>query len=289
MSKIIIPDHLTGKDLWKYLKENKSALIKQKKAVFKRFDPVTHSTMFITDSVQSATKAAGEDTKEDTGVLRVRVVANTSYWCDSQMDVLLPGAAKKSMKERKGMIPHLKNHDWTIEAELGDVVSIKYEDIPLKSLGLNREGTANCIVFETDILKEYDEVLYKRYKAGKVKQHSIGLFYVNLELAVNAPDDDFYEEEYKVWKKHIDKILNPEVPEQRGYFWVSSEFKLMENSAVLFGSNILTPTLEVDGESQKSTSMQPDESTEEKPQEKTVEPETPKGVDWGKIADRLTI
>lgn len=283
MSKITIPEHLKGKDLYKYLVENKSALIRQKKSILKRTDSVSYSTMFINSAGELANKAAGEGMKEtDSGIVRVKVVANTSLWCDSQMDVLLPDSAKKSMKERKGMIPHIHDHIWEVEAELGDVVNIYYQDLPIKELGYNKAGNTQCLVFETDIRKDYNEKIYNRYRNGKIKQHSIGLFYVHLELAIN---DSEYEKEIDFWNKYVDQVINKEVVEEAGYFWVVPEYKLMENSAVLFGSNILTPTLEVDGES-KCTAEEPPVGTPGQPHKE--EAPGPVVVDWSKIADRLT-
>lgn len=289
MSKVIIPEDLKGKELYKFLVENKSALIRQKKAIMKRGEEVYHSTMYVSSSGELSTKAVGEAAvsvpESDTGVVRVKVVANTALWCDSQMDVLLPDNAKRSIKERRGMIPHIHDHIWEMDAELGDVVNIYYQDFPLKDLGVEKPGTAQCLVFETDIRKDYNEKAYRKYKAGKVKQHSIGLFYVTLELAINDPD---YEKEIDFWNKYINQVINKEVCEEKGYFWVVSEIKLMENSAVLFGSNILTPTVEVDGESQKSTSDEPPVGTPGKPPLKTENP-PPAAIDWSRIADRLTI
>ncbi len=284
MSKIIIPTNLKGKELYKFLVENKSALIKQKKSVMKRTDPVCYSTMFINAAGQLETKGVGDDNKVvDTGITRVKVAMNTALFCDSQMDVLLPDSAKKSMKERKGMIPHIHDHKWEVEAELGDVQNIYYQDLPIKDLGYNKSGTAQALIFETDIRKDYNEKLYTRYKAGKIKQHSIGLFYVTLELAINDPE---YEKEIDFWNKYYDQVINKEVIDESGYFWVVSEYKLMEGSAVLFGSNILTPTLEIDGESTKSTEQEPTTVTSEQPHTKT-ESVIPVGVDWEKIANKL--
>ena len=41
------------------------------------------------------------------------------------------------------------------------------------------------------------------------------------------------------------KAANPEVAEEYGYFWVVGEAKDREGSAVVLGSNFVTPTLEV--------------------------------------------
>lgn len=285
MSKVVIPANLKGKELYKFLIANKDAIIAQKKAYMKRCDPVEFAAMKVQDISRSAIKAdkPGETTApEDNGVLRVKVVANTALWCDSHMDVLLPDNAKKSLKERKGMIPHLHDHKWEMDAEVGDVANIYYQDIELKELGLNKPGTAQCLIFETDIREDYNPKVYSKYKAGKVKQHSIGLFYVTLELAINDSD---YEKEQDFWNKYIDQVINKEVCEDAGYFWVVSEIKLVENSAVLFGSNILTPTL-ADEDKSDITSTEPLTSTPPEPK-KSATPPKQKGIDYSKLATRF--
>jgi len=250
--KVIIPKNLKGPALTEFLLENKSALIAQKKAMPVKFcDAVSYVPDLIVDKNGKIIKASNsvKADVEDSGVIRVKVVANTSLWCDSQMDVLLLDSAKKSIRERKGLIPHLHDHIYSIEAELGIVKGIYYQDIPLSELGLTKPGNAQCLIFESDIYKSDNERIYNKYKAGRIKQHSIGLQYVKLELAIN---DEESEKEFDFWNKYINQVINPEVPMERGFFWVVPEYKLLENSAVLFGSNILTPTLSVGEESNKS-------------------------------------
>ena len=75
-----------------------------------------------------------------------------------------------------------------------------------------------------------------------MNQHSIGLQYVKIELAINDKDE---KEEFKAWEKYFPLAINKSKAESQGYFWAVKEYKLLENSAVLFGSNELTPTLEV--------------------------------------------
>jgi hypothetical protein len=69
----------------------------------------------------------------------------------------------------------------------------------------------------------------------------VGMQYVKIDLAVNDEDE---EEEYKVWQDNIGKIANREAVEKEGFFWLVREAKLIEISAVLMGSNPITPTLE---------------------------------------------
>tara|TARA_R110000796_G_scaffold182986_1_gene299474 strand:- start:192 stop:557 length:366 start_codon:yes stop_codon:yes gene_type:complete len=90
-------------------------------------------------------------------------------------------------------------------------------------------------------MKEYNSKVFNEYKSGRITQHSVGMQYVKMDLAVN---DEEYEEEYKVWKDNIDNLGNSEQANEKGYFWFVREAKLIEISAVLLGSNSLTPTLE---------------------------------------------
>jgi hypothetical protein len=65
--------------------------------------------------------------------------------------------------------------------------------------------------------------------------------YINLALAVN--DGESYPNEFKVWQDVIGKVGNRKAAEEQGYFWAVKEAALIETSAVLAGSNELTPTM----------------------------------------------
>lgn len=262
MDRIIIDENLKGEHLVKFLHANKSALITQKKSAEKWCDAITFNPISFEEKTKLAFKSDAPDagSAAESGVLRVKVVANTSMYMDSASDVLLRDSASKSMKERKGLIPHLKNHGRTLDDEVGKVRKIYYEEISLKDLGWNKSGTAQALVFETDILKAYDESTFTKYLNGRINQHSIGLKYVQLDLAIYDEDDN---KEMEFWNKYIDDIINKDDAISQGYFWVVPEYKLIENSAVLFGANILTPTLSTSG---KSNHNQPgDEPTDDDP------------------------
>jgi len=253
-----IVETLSGKEKFDFLIAHKSELIAEKKSIIKESDIMVKVPEFVVEK-QFTTKAAGA-TESNPDVIRVKIVANTANWMDSQGDVLLPGAAKKSIRERKGMIPHLKNHEHKIDSNIGDVVDIYLKELTLKELGLKQSGSAEAIIMESDVRKDYDPKAFLQYKEGRIKQHSIGLQYVKLLLAIN---DEEYDEEFDIYNKYIGQIINRKEAEEQGYFWVVPEFKLLENSAVLFGSNFLTPTLEVKD--------QPDEGTHDEPPVKPTE------------------
>ena len=84
--------------------------------------------------------------------------------------------------------------------------------------------------------------MFNEYRLGHVKNHSVGMRYVTLDLAIN---DEAYLANYELWNKYIDKIANKDDAEQQGYFWPVTEAKVVEGSAVPLGSNIITPTQSV--------------------------------------------
>ena len=67
----------------------------------------------------------------------------------------------------------------------------------------------------------------KKYKQNKVKNHSVGMRYVKLDLAMNS-ESKWDEEEKKVWDKYYPIVANKEVADERGYFWVVTEAKIIE-------------------------------------------------------------
>lgn len=244
-------DHLKGKDLFNFLVENKKALINEKKSMPIKFsDPsiseikfqaITKSGIAIKDGMQTTS----ED-PENSEVIRVTVVANSCNVMDSASDVLIPNSAKRSIQQRKSMMVHLSNHDYRIQAKVGEVVDVLLKNVSWQDLGYSAQGNTQCIIFVTDVYKSYDAAIFNQYKLVKINQHSIGLRYVDIELAINDPD---YEKEIDFWNKYIDDVINKDEAIAQGYMWIVKEIQLLENSSVLFGCNQYTPTLNTSGKS----------------------------------------
>jgi len=238
---------LRGKERLKFLVENEKDLKAEKKSLIKKCDPVScaPSTFEYVAEGNGFTKKAIINGKipPDAEVFNAVVVANTSMWCDSHMDVLLKNSAKKSIQQRgrAGLIPFIHDHIYELTARIATVNRIFYQDVELRKLGVKQDGTAQCLMFDGDIRRELNEEVFNLYRKGYVNQHSIGLRYIDLMLAINEPDDEFYEPYYKVWKKYIDDIINKDYVVEQGYFWAVPEYELLENSGVLLGSNVLTP------------------------------------------------
>lgn len=256
-------DHLKGKELYKFLVENKKALINEKKSLPVKFaDGFVHSTKLQFKTKSGAFKdVMSNDTEDptDTDVLRVEVIANTCLWMDSQSDVLLIDSSKRSIKNNKDMMKHIHDHIYQVSAKIGEVVNVELRTMAWKDLGVQIPGSTQVIVFITDVMKSYNEQIFNQYKAGKINQHSIGLRYVTLEMAINDPD---YEKEIDFWNKYIDLIGNKQEAIDQGYFWIVPEIKLLENSCVLFGSNPLTPTISTSGKNHSTGSTLKDDDVE---------------------------
>lgn len=233
-----IIDKIDKSERIQFLKANKEALIEQKKEAIKHAMPVSLSL--------PVTKTPNKSEPIDLtnkSVIEVKVICNLSMYMDSHRDVQGDKCWNKSIQEGQDKFYHTKNHSYKVDDQVGVVKTVAMETVNLKDLGINSSiKTGQALVMESDIYKALDEKLFTQYGLGLVKQHSVGMLYVKLELAINDQDE---EEEFKIWTKYIDKVINKEVAEKYGYFWYVAESKLIENSAVTRGSNDMTPTLEV--------------------------------------------
>ncbi len=230
----------TRKELFKYLVENKDDLITLKKSAHKRADNVLLNPSEFTVQEVNKGKYSYENDKES-GVLKRTIVANTYNWLDSHGDVHLSGLFSKSINERASKIPHLHDHKFELDARVGRPKSFAEKQISWRELGVGKTGMTEALFMESEIRKAYNERVYNEYLNDEIDQHSVAMSYVNINLAVN--DEEDYPNEYKVWQEVIKLLGNRKEAEEQGYFWVVREAKLIEVSAVLLGSNELTPTM----------------------------------------------
>jgi hypothetical protein len=229
----------TKKELFKFLADNKDKLIAQKKAVKKEVDcSVIVAPIIVND--KKVTKAV------DSGILdslKVVCIINTTNFLDSHGDVHLPGLWTKSLQENK-MIMHLQEHEMEFDKIIADGEQLKAyaKKFTWAELGYNFKGTTEALVFESTILRKRNEYMLEQYANGWVKNHSVGMFYMKMDMAVN---DEDMPNEFEAWNKYYPQIANKEVADEKGYFFYVMEAKCIEGSAVPMGSNSATPTLSV--------------------------------------------
>lgn len=247
----------TKKEEIDYLVKHNKEIIEFKKAVVKHTTPTTTEA-----EISSTLKALSTSKEHDTdNVIKRTVIGNTYNWLDSHGDVHLDGTFGKSISERQNKIWHLHDHEQKITAKVGIPSKIYEETVAWSDLGIKKAGTTTALMMDSDIRKDYNNLIFQEYKDGNIDQHSVGMYYVKIDFAVN---DKEHKAEFKTWNDNIENIGNREKAEELGYFYAVKEAKLVEISAVLQGSNELTPTIEAkDIEPEQSTQAnEPEQSTQ---------------------------
>lgn len=253
---ITIPTFEEKTALFDWLIANKSALTAQKKSAVKFADAVSFLAPLITEKGDTVKQ---ESIPASATQIKVRSVINTTKLLDSHDDVHIDGLWSKSIMETKDN--YLVNqHDFTFEGIITDKVNVFTKMMSWKDLGYNYSGQTQALIYDSTIDKEDSPMMFDMYRKGKVKQHSVGMRYIKLEMAIN---DKRYEKEQAVWDKYITHIVNKEDAEANGYFWAVTEAKNFEGSAVVKGANFATPTMNVTQTKNEppSTRSEPDKST----------------------------
>ena len=222
-----------------FILDNKAAILRAKKGQLKE-----------ADSIICLPKAIKLDATKAQSAGQYEIVGNSIGFMDSHSDVSIRGSFDKTVRERGAMIPILVNHNHTPKSIFAKNHGVSLKDIAIKDLGFEAMGSTQ--VLTAIIEPKYDAEMAMLYANGEIKQHSIGLKYVNLQFAVNDKED---VEGFANWNKYISQVINREMAEEKGYFFPVLEQQLFEISAVVFGSNSYTPTLSLPPEPQKSIAL----------------------------------
>jgi len=99
------------------------------------------------------------------------------------------------------------------------------------------------LIYEAVIKKDRNEFMFNQYKSGYVLNHSVGMRYVKLLWCYDNSDSD-YSQNKENYDKYSKEILNQN--DLGEYFWAVLEAKNIEGSAVVKGSNFLTPVLSIE-------------------------------------------
>jgi len=272
----------TKKAMFDFIIENKDTLIAQKKAVMKRAEAFISQPTLVGKKQSIANKEDGNITDPvNIDKIKVVVIINTTNFLDKHGDVHFPGIWNKSLLDNK-MIMHLQEHEMEFDKIIADNDKLKAytKNYSWSELGYNYEGNTEALVFESTIERKRNEFMMNQYANGWVRNHSVGMYYVKLDFAIN---DEDYPNEFEAWNKYYSQIANKDYADERGCFWYVLEAKCIEGSAVPIGSNSATPTIEVGKDTMKN---QPDDSTDNK-----IEPlqNTHKGIDYKYLTNNLKI
>lgn len=250
--------------LFHYLVENKELILSQKKSITKRAEGTISATYHteITKElfVDKAKKPVYENDKE-AGLLKRTILANTYWWMDSHSDVHLgrgddpngKAVFTNTIKGRENKVYPIDQHDFSLDGRMGKTIELYEAPISWRNLGIGRTGMTEGLFAVAEISKAKNASRYEDYLNDEIDQHSVGMRYIDIQLAVN--DEEEFPKEAAVYKKYINKIGNKSAVDKQGYFFAVGEAFLAEYSAVIAGSNELTPTIgQASGEAGKSLS-----------------------------------
>jgi hypothetical protein len=263
----MIPKFNTLEDKFAFLKANKQLIIDAKKKATKIADavsfkaPVEYSKDNVTKSVNKTV-----DLPEDIESVIAKVVINTTNIIDSHDDCHIPGLWKKSLSEMKSTYL-LQEHQMQFDKVISDNISAYTKSYSWADLGFPEyKGNTEALIFDADISRERNEFMFNQYANGWVKEHSVGMRYVQLFMCINSQDKRYTEEKTN-WDKYYPMVANKEVADEEGYFFAVTEAKIIEGSAVLKGSNSATPTLIVEPSTADTQQMQAAKALETKRKE----------------------
>ena len=258
--------YATKEELFDFLRSNKKELKAEKMFQMKQADAVSY-VVPLYDNKGVAIKEQNTNSLLAKDSITAKIVINTTNLMDSHDDVHIPGIWRKTVKETKNVY-HLQEHQMKFDKIITDDVKASVKLMSWKDLGFNYEGETEALIFDSTIPKDRNPFMFEQYAKGYVKEHSVGMRYVQLFLCMNS-ESKYDAVEKENWDKYIDMVANKADAEMQGYFWAVTEAKLVEGSAVVKGSNHATPTIGV-----KETTVEPPAGTQQENKEDSRQTDT---------------
>lgn len=234
----------TKEELFKELILNEKTIIAQKKGINKEADSVSYYVEVDNDKGDVVKASSTTSQLVEAGKMRAKLVINTTGIYDSHGDVHIKGLWNKSLKEQRSLLL-LQEHQMKFDKIITDNVSASAKTMSWKTLGFDYEGSTQALVFDAEIVSDRNAFMFEQYAKGYVKEHSVGMRYVKIEMGINSEEN--WASNYKeTWDKYYDEVVNKDDVNANGYFWAVTEAKIVEGSAVVKGSNFATPTISVE-------------------------------------------
>lgn len=222
-------------DQTNFIKENFKALAALKKVEYKKFAEVV-----LKDGFERANYTADiEDISGD--FMLVKAIINTTGVIDSHMDLHLPGIWNKTVKDNPTN-PVLKQHERMFESVIANKARNFNQNMNFKDIGVDIDFPMQANLNEFVVDRRTQPMMFDKYASGEVEQHSVGMMYVDFDIAYY---DESSQKEMEFFNEMLTKCINPEIAEEAGYVFIVREAKKREGSPVVFASNPLTPTLSV--------------------------------------------
>lgn len=139
----------------------------------------------------------------------------------------------------------LADKDFAIHKKKSEIQKADFSSVSLESIQKaynNGIDKLEVLVYDAVIKKERNEEMFKNYLNGWVLNHSVGMRYFKLLFCYNN-DEPEYTQDKENFDKYKDQILNQD--DIGDHYWAILEAKNIEGSAVVKGSNFLTPVLSI--------------------------------------------
>lgn len=239
-------------EMFRAIIENKASIMALKKSAIKHSDGFSFGYVDKAEA-GAIVKANNPVLMDDIAEVKVKVVMNTTGLLDSHGDVHVKDIWKRTLSHSNKKL-HLQEHKRAFDAVISSDADAYVKTVSWKSLGAEHEGSTQALIFESVVKESRNKEMFRQYKNGWVNNHSVGMQYVDMKVCINS--EERWAAEYKQnWDDYIDMVANKEDAEDTGFFWAVTEAKLVEGSAVLFGSNYITPTLDNNMRSEQSPSQ----------------------------------
>lgn len=260
--RVAIPSFKNNDERFAYLRTNIKTIIAQKKSMPIKSDIFEWGCLPVNE--KSKIKEDGNILGQDE--IEVNVIANLSGWCDCYMDVMIKDNWNKTIAD-KAITYHLKNHDYETDSIVGKNPELYNKNFDLSYFGIKSDVTkAQALMQRSIVPKEYDKKTYVLYKDGQIKQHSIGLRYVQIVLCLDSKLDE--DKDYKKnWDKYYPIVINKDKVDLYGYFFAVIESQILEVSAVLFGANPNTGTYSTSEAKAADEALNEEKAADEAPTE----------------------
>ena len=256
-------------EMFKAIIANKANISALKKSAVKFTDGLCH--VINEGEVASGVVKSNDYVEGNMTEIKVRVVMNTTNVYDSHGDVHIDGLWKRTLQHSDTKL-HLQEHKRDFDKVISSTAKAFVRKMDLSKLSENLEGSTQALIFDSVVTMSRNPLMFEQYKNGWVNNHSVGMQYVDFVVCINS-EEKWAEEYKKNFDKYYPLIANKEDVDENGYFWAILEAKLLEGSAVLFGSNWVTPTLENNMKSDSSPSFEnnePPHGTQRKERQKAL-------------------
>jgi hypothetical protein len=222
-------------DLVRFMRKNYDDLLGLKKLEYKTKSEPKINDLLLGKSFMPTIESITND------IIEIKAVVNTTNIIDSHMDLHMDKIWNKTVMDNP-FTHHLKQHEQKFESVISGKARQYNETMNFLQLGLNKDFATTANINHFTIDKKKDPFMFDKYANGEVLEHSVGMSYVSLDLAYYDEDSQKNMDFFELAKS---MAVNPEIADENGYVWVVYEAKKREGSAVVFGSNSVTPTLSV--------------------------------------------